>query len=150
MADILKTDKSSNNRARIERGISLFAELLGYNPDYISQTPGVKPNDFEGGSPLGWYYKNISGNIYVQPVIWDNELDEWDDIGDPTATKAALENLVNGLRAEVLGKNYIASNPGLLSDQGRAINMFPIKKDQFEAIENHVAGSIYLIIEDEA
>lgn len=103
MSDILQIiDKSPSDRARIQLMLSLVADIAGFDPDYISVTPGVKPADFDGsGSPYGWYVRSVSGEQYIQPVKWNAGAQQWDHIGSPQVTLNALTNRLAALETEL-------------------------------------------------
>lgn len=143
------TDSISSDRARIERVMELAAEISGFNSDYISLTPGQRPQDYTSGSPFGFYLKNQNGNTYIQPILWDSNLEKWDDFGPPKATRDALDNriqeVLNTLSTSLEG--FIESDPGDVSNEDPILNQYPITQAEYDAISEHVPGTLYLIVE---
>lgn len=101
---ILQGFKSfQSDRARVQLMLSMIAQIAGFDPRYISVTPNVKPDDYQGeGSPYGWYYRTTTINenpeLVVQPIIWDEHTQQWKDFASPLISVQTLEGYLQTLQ----------------------------------------------------
>lgn len=134
------------NRARIERVLKLSASIMGYNPDYISLIADVKPQDYVDGNPQGFYLRSVEGELYIQPVIWNEEFTVWENIGPMLATNTNLENRINALDSAIQDKKYIQSDVGEVTSQPRITNMIQLTQAEYDAIATPDASTVYIIV----
>lgn len=176
MSKILKKefDSSAVNRARIERALLMFVDMIGFNSDYVSLTTGVKPDPYIAGAAYGWYPKEFtisSGqHVAIQPVQWNAGTEQWDDIAQSFATTSFVQNFATELITDILNNNLsdlfnaeISEKALIRSDikdgseenvtsLGAITNIIPITSgeyDDLEVAEKLNPTTLYLIKEDE-
>jgi hypothetical protein len=150
---ILSTDsRAASDRARIQLMLSLVADIAGFDPDYISVTPGVKPPDFDGsGSPYGWYVRSVSGEQYIQPVQWNAGALQWDHIGSPQVTLNALTNRLAVLETELkensgfLVSDVTDGGESAVTTDAAITNIISLTQAEYDALDTVNATTMYLI-----
>lgn len=149
----INTQASSANRARVERVLSMIADIAGFDPDYISVTPGVKPSDYNGtGSPYGWYVREIDGQSYIQSLLWNEGTNQWDHLGSPSVTLSAFSARMDSLKTE-LEAGFVTSDltDGQVSNvttQPAIANMIALTQSEYDAIGVPNPNTMYVIVEE--
>lgn len=145
------TDSSSINRARMERVLALAAEILGYNPDYISTVPGQLPNDYaDDGTPYGWYIRIINNDQYIQPLVWD--VDHWEHLGPALTTQQALSATAGRIDTKYIKSNRLDSplNEADVTTKPQIQNVIQLTQAEYDAIvtaNRLMSTTLYIIVE---
>lgn len=155
MSDILQIiDKSPTDRARVQLMLSMIAEIAGFDPAYISTTPGVKPANYDGsGTPYGWYVRSVGGEQYIQPLVWNAGSGQWDHVGSPTVTLNALNNRLSDLETDLKeSSGFILSDiqdgSGTDVTASAAItNIISLTQAEYDALAAPLATTLYIITE---
>jgi hypothetical protein len=81
------------NRARAEKAAKDAVKGEGINPAYVSNVVDTDPIDYVEGTGVPYGQKTTSDDL-IQRLVWNDETEVWDNLGDPFPNKTYVDDEV--------------------------------------------------------